>query len=301
MATTTKPHNYSQLTNNGERSGPAAAGRYDGAYARQGTVVSAISRWKYWILLAGLLLAAAGVAVGIKRKPVYTASSSLQVGKVNPNSPGFFGYTQSAADLATNYSRAITATGVLSRVQASTGLPPAVAATRLSAEPIPNSSVFRIIATGPTGAAAMKLANQAASAMVAFEATYNFNGDANAAFAAYQKQAAKLATAQGVVHHLSSLPENANGNGPTPALVNAQAAASVAQMRATALAAAYQQDVQAQPSSNLVSPLAAAVIASSDRAKKIELYGFAGLIAGLLVASLVAVLFEQHRAQRRPA
>ena len=72
-------------------------------------------------------------------------------------------------------------------------------------------------------------------------------------------------------------------------------------MRATALAAAYQQDVQAQPSSNLVSPLAAAVIASSDRAKKIELYGFAGLIAGLLVASLVAVLFEQHRAQRRPA
>ena len=230
MATTTKPHNYSQLTNNGERSGPAAAGRYDGAYARQGTVVSAISRWKYWILLAGLLLAAAGVAVGIKRKPVYTASSSLQVGKVNPNSPGFFGYTQSAADLATNYSRAITATGVLSRVQASTGLPPAVAATRLSAEPIPNSSVFRIIATGPTGAAA-----------------------------------------------------------------------SVAQMRATALAAAYQKDVQAQPSSNLVSPLAAAVIASSDRAKKIELYGFAGLIAGLLVASLVAVLFEQHRAQRRPA
>jgi capsular polysaccharide biosynthesis protein len=280
-------------------------------------VVSSIGRHKFLIVLLALLLAGAGVAAGVVRKPIYAASSSLQVGKVNPNSPGFSGYLQSVADLAANYSRSITATQVLNRIHARTGLPPAIAASRLSAEPIPNSSVFRIIATGPDSPSSIRLANQAANAVVAYEARYNFNSDAAAAFGAFQRQAIELAQAQAKVSHLSSVagarnptstanttsttPSNQNGTSPSPALIRAQAAENVAQMRATALAATYQQDIEAQPSSNLVSNLGSAVTSTSDRTTKIELFGLIGLIVGLLTGSLLAVLREQYRRQPRLA
>ncbi len=280
-----------------ERQARPPADAYRTGEAAPSVIGRAVSRFKVWIVLLGVVLAGAGVAYGVVRKPQYSASSSLQVGKVNPNSPGFYGYAQSASDLATSYSRAITATGVLNRVRKTTGLDPVTAAGRLSAEPIPNSDVFRIIAAAPSSAGAVKLANDTASAMVAYEAGNNFNGDAAAALRSYQSQAAAAVNAQAKVRQLQG------GGGGTlvrssPALRSAQVQANTAQMQANALSTAYQQALQAQPASNLVSLLANAVTATSDKTKKIELYGIIGLLAGLVLGTLVAVLSEQHRLRR---
>ena len=97
-------------------------------------VVAAFGRYKWLVLGLALLFAAGGLAAGVKRKAVWSATSSVQVGQINPNSPGFYGFAQSATDLATTYSRAITADGVLSIIHKKMGLTPQQAATRLTAQ-----------------------------------------------------------------------------------------------------------------------------------------------------------------------
>ena len=88
--------------------------------APDGPLFSAIRR--SWLVVLGLAIvcAALGVGLGIARKAssdAYTASATIQVGQVNPNSPGFYGYVQSSAALATAFSRAIEAEAVVDAVQ----------------------------------------------------------------------------------------------------------------------------------------------------------------------------------------
>ena len=76
--------------------------------------------------------------------------------------------------------------------------------------------------------------------------------------------------------------DNATATEPTdPALEQAQANAGLAQGRANALAAAYTQALEnQQPPGTMLSPLASALSASSDRKHKLELFGFVGLATG---------------------
>jgi len=74
-----------------------------------GLVLSAIARNKLMICVFALVFALIGTAYGLSRQRTYTASATLQVGQVNPNSPGFYSYVQSAAALAGAFSRAISA------------------------------------------------------------------------------------------------------------------------------------------------------------------------------------------------
>jgi uncharacterized protein involved in exopolysaccharide biosynthesis len=271
-------------------------------------IVAALSRYKWVVLGLAALLCAGGLAIGYKRKPVYSATSTLQVGQVNPNSPGFYGFVQSATALATTYSRAVTANGVLSIVQQKTGLSPTEAASRLTATPIPDGAAFSVIATGSTSQSAVNLANTAAAAMVSYEATNGATPGATgsnetAIFKQYRAQNAQLAHDKAVVQKILN---HASANGATPnptnpVLVQAQASAALAQGRSEALAAAYTQALEnQQPPGAMLSPLSSALTASSDRKHKFELFGFVGLAAGLLIGGALAVLLEQRRV-RRPA
>jgi capsular polysaccharide biosynthesis protein len=274
-------------------------------------VVEAVSRSKWILMLLALLLAGAGVAVGIKRKPTWTASSTLQVGaNINPNSPGFSSFVQSATSLATTFSREITANDVLARIHRKTKLSTLSIASRLTATPVPDGAAIKVIATGPSMEAAIKLANTAADALVARESGNNFDSAAPSIYRAYQAQATVLAHAKARLQRLQNTPSQSplaststttsTTGGPDPALVQAQADVSSAQARANALSTAYTQAIVAQPSvsTDLLTPLASAVGATSDRNHKIELLGFIGLAAGLLIGGAIAILREQRRARR---
>jgi Chain length determinant protein len=270
-------------------------------------IVSALGRYKWLVLGLALLLTAGGLAVGYKRKPVWSASASVQVGQVNPNSPGFYGFVQSATALATTYSRAITADGVLSIIHQKIGLSPQQAASRLSATPIPDGAAFSVIATGQRSSSAVNLSNTAASAIVSYEAAHGSSPNPTGASAAalynqYRAQSAQLAHDKAIVAKLENkLSNNITGTAdPTnPSLVNAQAAAAEAQGHANALAAAYTQALESQqPAGTLLSPLTSALSASSDRKHKLELYGFVGLAMGLLIGASAAILLELRRVRR---
>jgi len=272
-------------------------------------IVAALGRYKWLVLGLTVVLTICGLAIGYKRKPIYTANATVQVGQVNPNSPGFYGFVQSATELATTFSRAISANGVLSIIQHKTGLTPAQSSARLSATPIPDGAAFSVIATGSTSQSAVSLANTAAAAMVTYEAAANSSASTTssntaAIFNEYRGQSTQLAHDKAIVQKLQNN-SSSNGSSPdptNPALVQAQANAGLAQGRANALAAAYTQALEnQQPPGTMLSPLASALTASSDRKHKLELFAFVGLAAGLLIGSAIAVMLEQRRVRRTAA
>jgi capsular polysaccharide biosynthesis protein len=259
-----------------------------------GPFVTALSRHKLAIAICGVLFAVLGLAIGLSRSPTYTGSASLQVGQVNPNSPGFVGYTQSASSLAEVFSRAVYAEPVLNRIEAKLGLPATVAAERLSAEPIALSPVFRVIATGPSAEAAENLANVASEAVVDYVGRSNSANPQSAALLQEAHGAAvDLRRAEAKVNHLA-----AAGTGE---LFEAEAARNVAKLKLEAISKSYVETVATQaPRAGLVSLVAGATIAESDRHSMAQLYALIGFLVGLLAGGALALLLERRRQRSLP-
>jgi capsular polysaccharide biosynthesis protein len=280
-----------------------------------GFVLRAISRNKLIVLLAAVILALVGLGVGEARKPTYTAATTLQVGTVNLNSPGFDGFVEGASEFATVFSRAILAEPVLTDLTSKLGITPSDAAQRLSAAPVPLSPSFRIFATGATANDAIDLANTTSSAVIAYEqrAASATSPQAAALLKEYQSAALALQRAEVLVEHLSAERDlksaAAKKAGKTPsnissdALVQARAAAAAARTRSDAIGASYRNvtvtAAGAGPASGLVSLVAPAVIATNDRNSKIELLSLIGLFAGIIIGCAAAVLREWGRPSRR--
>lgn len=262
----------------------------------------AIARHRLLVVMCAVGIAALGVAAGAARKGTYTAAASLQVGKVNPNSPGFYGFVQSATDLSAAFSRSITAAPVLATVHRKLGLSPDAAVAQLSAEPIPDSPVFRVIASAPSPAAAVRLANVTSHALIAYEGAANtYSPESRRLLRDYRAASLQLARAQTTVaratRDYADDPDTARRLG----LENAQASRAAASLQVQALASAYQLSAESTDTTELVSLLSGAVTAESDRKSKIELLGFIGLLAGLVIGCALAVLREQRGGLRRPA
>ncbi|HXP28542.1 MAG TPA: Wzz/FepE/Etk N-terminal domain-containing protein [Solirubrobacteraceae bacterium] len=263
-----------------------------------GPSVSALARHKLLIGAVAIVCALLGAGYGLSRKPVYTASATLQVGQVNPNSPGFYGYVQSAAALASAFSRAIQAEPVLDAVQQKLALTPAAASARLSAEPIPVSPAFRVIATGPSRSSALSLANVTANALVAYESqTNSSNPEAGSLLheyteASFQLQQAEAGFARAVHDRHASATQRAR----------AGAVRTAAEVKLKALGNSYVGAVTSQaPRSGLVTLLAGATSASDDRRSKIERFALIGLLAGLVLGCATAVVRERRTRARTQA
>lgn len=251
-----------------------------------GPFVTSLLRHKGLIAICCLVFAGLGLGFGLLRAPTYESSASLQVGQVNPNSPGFISYTQSATALAAVFSRAIYAEPVLKQVEAKLGLPASEAARRLSAAPLPLSPVFSVIATGPSTKAAENLANATSEAVVAYVGKSN---------SASPQSAALLREAHVAAIGLREA-EAKVGEAPEASRLQAEAARNVARLRLEAVSKSYIETVATQaPRAGLVSVLAGATTAGSDKQSKLQLYGFVGLFAGLLVGCLLALWIEGRR------
>jgi capsular polysaccharide biosynthesis protein len=262
-----------------------------------------IARHKLLILLVAIICAAIAGGVGLSRgKHSYTASATLQVGQVNPNSPGFYSYVQSSAALATAFSRAITAEPVLATVQKKLGIGPAQAATRLEATPVPQSPAFRVIASGSTARQTTELANVAADALVAYEGESNSaNPEAASLLHEYREASLQLRHLTVGLSLLTqaSAHRHLHGSALDNVLAPDEADRNADEVRLKAIGVAYTAAVSSQaPRSGLVTLLAGATSASSSRDSKIEIFGFIGLIVGVLLGVTLAALRERRRVGR---
>jgi capsular polysaccharide biosynthesis protein len=266
-----------------------------------GFIVTAIARHKLLVLMSAIVVAAIGTTFGVSRPSTYTASATLQVGQVNPNSPGFYSYVTSASALATDFSRAVGAAPVLAEVQKRLKLAPSTAASRLSGEPLPQSPAFRVIATGPSESAAIALADVAAGAVQTYESQSNtadpeaeaLLGEYKAASLALQHSAASLTRLERAGHNQHSTAAL------TPSgLVAAKAEKDTAAAKLAAIGAAYTAAVASEaPRAGLVSLVAGASSASNDRHSKIEIFGFVALLIGIVLGCALAIGLERARSQ----
>jgi uncharacterized protein involved in exopolysaccharide biosynthesis len=271
-----------------DRPSPPSAGIFE---PPDSFVLAAIGAHKLVVCICAVSLALIGVGYGLTRPTTYTASATLQVGQVNPNSPGFYGYVQSATSLATAFSRSIEAEPVLATIQRKLKLAPAAALPRLSAEPLPLSPAFRIVATGPTEAGAIALTNTAARAVIAYESQSNSaNPEARSLLHNYRGAALALGAAEARLTYLGK------HHALVDQLPGAEASRSAAQVKLKAISDAYVSAVSSQaPRSGLVSLVAGASTAASNRKSKVELLGFVGLLAGIITGCAAAVLLERRR------
>ncbi len=247
-----------------------------------------------------VLLTAAGVLLGLARTPVYTAESRLMVGKVNPNSPALGGFVQTTTALATAYSRSIGASAVVDPVGARLRLDPAQVASRLTASPIPQSPVVRVIATGATAPAAVAVARLAAPQLERYVTALNAsNPDGPRLLRSYRSATLAAGSAQARVAHLARVYAQAQTPAHLARLDDAQADRGTAQLTANAAGAAYELSEQGQASTQIVTVLSLATSAATDRRHMLELLAFAGLLAGLLLGTLLAWAAEQRGVRPR--
>jgi capsular polysaccharide biosynthesis protein len=280
----------------------------------RGPVLAAISRNKRTVLIVAVVFAILGVAAGVVRKPTYSATTTLQVGTVNLNAPSFSGSVQGDASVATVFSRAIFASSVLDELHSKLGVSPGEAAERLSAEPIPLSPSFNIVATGATAKDAMTLANTVSRAVIAYErkAASATSPQASALLSEYDAAAQALQKAHALVQYYStqeSLQRAGAAKGghsqsslPSKASIQARVTEDEARTRAEAIGASYRSVTTnaagANPSSGLISIVAEATTTTNNRKSKVELDGLVGLFAGVIIGCALAVLRERRRTER---
>jgi polysaccharide biosynthesis transport protein len=252
------------------------------------SVWDAVRRHPFLAVLPLLILTAAGILLGLARKPVYTATSRMYVQVPSGEPSTLFAVTDAASGLASAYSRAVAASAVGNAVSRDLADDPAAAAGATSATPVPDSPIVKVTAQASSQRAAVSLANVTAAELAKYINGLNTSNTASqyalAAFSTATHRVARaratLVDAQAAVAALPSTDAKAQ-------LESARAAYEVAQLRQSAAKARFTSLQSGQQPS--LEPLRNASGATDDRKSKLELYGFAGLLAGALAGCALAM------------
>jgi hypothetical protein len=123
-------------------------------------------RQPLFVIVPFLVLLGLAAVVGLARNPTYTSKARISVGRVDVPAYTFEGVVQGNATLASGYARAIGAAAVLTDAAKQAGVTPEEAAGRLSATPVPGSTLIRVDAHGPNAKSSTRLANAGARALI---------------------------------------------------------------------------------------------------------------------------------------
>jgi Mrp family chromosome partitioning ATPase len=199
-----------------------------------------------------------------------------------------FAVTDAASGLASAYSRAVDATAVGRAVARDLRNDPAAASGSAAATPVPDSPIVKVTANASSARSAVRLANVTADELAKYINDLNASNTASqyalAAFSAATHRVARaratLVDAQRAVAALPTTDAKAQ-------LESARAAYEVAELRQAAAKARFTSLQSGQQPS--LEPLRRATGATDDRRSKLELYGFAGFLGGMLAGCALAL------------
>jgi Mrp family chromosome partitioning ATPase len=252
------------------------------------SVWDAVRRHPFLAVLPLVVLTALGILYGLSRKPVYTAETRMYVQVPSGEPSTLFAVTDAASGLASAYSRAVQATTVGNAVARDLRNDPTAAAGSTSATPVPDSPIVKVTANASTARSAVRLANVTADELAKYINDLNTSNTAShyalAAFSAATHRVARaratLVDAQKAVAALPTTDAKAQ-------LESARAAFEVAELRQSAARARFTSLQSGQQPS--LEPLRRATGATDDRKSKLQLYGFAGFLAGVLAGLALAL------------
>ncbi len=261
------------------------------------SLAAALRHYPMVLLLPIIVLAAAGVALGVKRHPTYTASSELNVGIPDAASQATPGYVTASETLASSYSREVNSSLITTPLSHRRGLGVTQLASHLSSSAVPNSPTFYVNATGSSPQQAVSLANAASHLLRSrINASVNQSNPTTvlSQYERLQRHANQLASTSGSLKGRKA----AGVGGVTASQVQrAQLQAQVAQLKAQAAANRYSTSVTQGLQTNLAI-LNPASSASSDRSTVTERYGLVGALAGLVIGAALAFLIARLRFRR---
>jgi hypothetical protein len=287
---------------------------------RRPTVGDAMRRYWVLIVLFVLALGALGAYAGHKRKPVYTASSSLSVGLLDLTTQSVPGFAVGGEVVAGGFSRAVQTDAIVVPVARKLQMPPNEVRARISSTPVPNSPIFSVSATGTSSADAVRLANAVSAAMVTYGRSRSNTSTAFSRMLAQYRAAVRerdrarnrVSTLRARVTGSSTTGASTTGTSTTAGTASSAAPSSgrngrlgqakadlqAQQLRVDSLADAYRARAAAPGATAAVQPLVNAQGASSDRGSRMQLYGALGALTGLCVGAAFAVLIMGVRDRR---
>lgn len=264
------------------------------------TVSQAMRRHPLLAILPALLLLAAGIVVGVKKHPSYSATATINVGKSDINTQATPGYVLASEALASTYSRLVMSQHVAIPVANALKEPASAVGSALSAVPVPSEPTFTITATGTSSRDATARANAAVTALQRYVSQSETQQGGPAQL--LSKYESKLTRANLLQVASSKLKRRLDAQVPgvTQAQVTrAQVASQVAQLQAQTLASAYQslgQNGSAPQLDVLINPTGTT---SNNRTANIEKYGIVGAVAGIVLGLALVALLGTLEARRR--
>jgi hypothetical protein len=269
---------------------------------RVGAFEAILRHWPLAILPV-IVMVAAGIALGLARDPVYTAETRMTVGGIDVSQPGALsGLAIAGETLAQTFSRAIDAEAVVAPAGRAVGRSPDDVRRRVSANPVPESAVFRIQATGTSAREAERLANAAATSLEAYVASLSKPGArSEQVFTEFRRASVEYQAALAA----KDLAERRLGPDPSDAaranVTRLRGEADAALLRVEGLRENYLKSLNARNAAPGVQQLTRAVGATSDQGSKLQLTLFAGLLAGLIAGVALATLRANRLVRRRLA
>jgi capsular polysaccharide biosynthesis protein len=259
---------------------------------------TALRRYPVLALLPVVVLAAAGITLGLRRPPTYTASTTINVGAPDINSQATPGYVQAEQTLASAYSREVTSQFIYNPVAKDLNISRADAASRLSSSAVPSSPTFTINATGSTPSAAITLAAAATKELQHYINVLDQGENSSVQllnrYRSAQREADRLSGVSGKL---------IGQNNVTPGSVSlerrqeAKVAAQVAQLQANSLAQQYTSG-STMSRGAIIQVLNPAASATSNRQSITERYGIIGAAAGLVLGAALALLVANLRRRK---
>lgn len=263
------------------------------------SISQAISRYWYLLVVIPAVLIGGAAYYGLHRTPTFTAQSRLNVGRVDVVAQSSPGYVQATQSLAAAYGQAATAEPVVNPAARRLHMDPTVLVNRIGATPVPSSSVVAVQGKAPDAATAIREANVTSAVLIDYVARLNAaSADTSRLLRQYRHAALIASRADANQQHA----ERAYGLSPTAANkqrdIDAQAAASAADLRRDTLSTIYANIAQNGGASVSLSPLTHATTASSDRSSTLQRMIFIAAIIGLALGAGIAVLRANQLTRR---
>lgn len=260
---------------------------------------TALRRYPVLALLPVVILAAAGITLGLRRAPVYTASTTINVGSPDIASQATPGYVQAEQTLASAYSREVSSQFIYKPVANQLQISEGKVASRLSSSAVPSSPTFTINATGPSRQSAVQLAQTATTALEHYINVVNQGATSSTQllnrYRAAEREADRLSSISGKLDGQNRVsPGSVSANRRQEAHVAAQ----VAQLKANALAAQYSAGSTTSRTGATIQILNPASSAMSDRRSIAERYGVIGAAAGIVLGAALALMVANLRRRR---
>lgn len=259
-----------------------------------------LRRWALLIILLAALGAGGGAAYALHRAPSYSTTSVLNVGRLDVQTQAIPGYVQAGQALANAYSTVVTSDLMVVPLARENGWSTAYVRSHLSASQVPDETTMRITASGPTAAAAQRLAREATARIITYvNGVQNTSSLGNRLLARYSQVSAAADRASKRAANLQA-DLGARRPGVTQAQVNqALQQAATLQLRAQTLANLFQQARTTSSSKTPIVVLDNASTVTSDRTTVLERLAFAGFAGGLVLGIALVVLIANRRGRRR--